>query len=197
MREKKIKRLFLEDVKKNFQPQTTFEDVYNRYLKATKDQPKNVANKKSYYNPFKIATLVTSILLVLCIVSLTIVSIKYINKSELINNEIPSDMRSFIEQNNQYYNNLCYDTLALDNKTKIIIIKGYNMDDENISNSKYYYLFKCPEQIEASLIINDKEISLHNNSYGIMASFDNDKELNKIAFSINYKGHNINYSLQK
>lgn len=197
MRDKKIKKIFLDDVKKNFQPQTTFEDVYNRYLETTKDQPRNVVSKKSYYNPFKIATLVTSILLVLCIVSLTIVSIKYINKSELINNEIPSDMRSFIEQNNQYYNNLCYDILSISEETRIIIIKGYNMDDETITNSKYYYLFKCPKQIEATLIINDNVIPLNNNSYGIIASFDNDKELNTIAFSIKYKGHNINYSLQK
>ncbi len=197
MRDKKVKKILLEDVKKSFQPQTTFEDVYNHYLESTKDFPKNEVSPKSNFNPFKISTLVTSILLAICIVSLVVVSIGYLNVSKYNSNQIPNDMREYIEQNNEYYENYNYDTLSFDSGIKLLIIKGYDMNDEGIINSKYYYLFKCLKHTEAIIQINEQKIALSNNSYGILASFDNNNELNTISFTINYKGQDINYSLQK
>lgn len=179
MTKKELKNLIRNDIETNYNVNYNEEEALSHFV--VKEKVKNTK--------LRIALNYAVVCLIGIVLGFAIcIPLKNVNDQDYITEEFEKFVNregNIIQEKNLKYNIKFYD------RCNIII---YEIETKDIAN--YYYIIKIEGRVSmVNLIYQEKEMKLAHNSFGLLDSFDKNKEEETLIFHIEVDGKTIEYVL--
>lgn len=179
MTKKELKKLIRNDIETNYNVNYNEEEALSHFV--VKEKVKNTK--------LRIALNYAVVCLIGIVLGFAIcIPLKKINVQDYITDEF----EAFVNKDGDYIceNNLKYNLNFYD-RCNIII---YRVESKDIAN--YYYIVKISDTVNiANLFYENQKLELTHNSFGLLDSFDKNKEEETLKFYIEVDGKTIEYVL--